>query len=137
MTTNTDPVRALIGQWRDAAEFFKGDAGSDIRETLMACASELEAAIAQQPAAVDEAVVERIAALLHEEATGEPWTVAGVEHPGANRDYYRGLARKVAAVAQQPEARGVVDEARSVSSIMDGAVSFVEALAAQLQGGAE
>lgn len=56
MTTNTDPVRALIGQWRDAAEFFKGDAGSDIRETLMACASELEAALAQQPAAPSGAV---------------------------------------------------------------------------------
>lgn len=36
------------------------------------------------------------------------------------------------ALAQQPAA---VDEARSGSSIMDGAVSFVEALAAQQQGG--
>jgi hypothetical protein len=52
-----------------------------------------------QPAAVDEAMVERIAALLYEEATDEPWTVAGVEHPGPDRDYYRGLARKVAALA--------------------------------------
>jgi len=51
MTNNTDPVRALIGQWRDAAEFFRGDAGSDIRETLRACARELESALAQQPAA--------------------------------------------------------------------------------------
>lgn len=48
MDTNTDPVRALIVQWRDAAEFFTGDAGSDIRETLMACARELEAALAAQ-----------------------------------------------------------------------------------------
>lgn len=39
-------VRALVDQWRDAAEFFKGDAGSDIRETLMACARELESALA-------------------------------------------------------------------------------------------
>jgi len=53
----------------------------------------------QQPAAVDEAMLERIAALLHEEATGEPWIVAGVEHPGPDRDYYRGLARKVLALA--------------------------------------
>jgi len=53
----------------------------------------------EQPAAVDEAMVERIAALLHEEATGEPWIVAGVEHPGPDRDYYRGLARKVLALA--------------------------------------
>jgi hypothetical protein len=52
--------------------------------------------------------VERIAALLHEEETGEPWTVAGVEHPGPDRDYYRRLASKVAALAQQPAA---VDEA--------------------------
>lgn len=51
MTNNTDPVWALIGQWRDAAEFFRGDAGSDIRETLRACARELEAVLAQQPAA--------------------------------------------------------------------------------------
>src|SRR5690606_35622972 len=43
----------------------------------------------QQPAAVDEAMVERIAALLYEEATDEPWTVAGAEHPGPDRDYYR------------------------------------------------
>ena len=59
MTNNTEPVRALIDQWRDAAEFFTGDAGSDIRETLMACASELESALSQQPAAVDEAMVAR------------------------------------------------------------------------------
>lgn len=59
---------------------------------------------AQQRASVDKAMVERIAALLHEEATGEPWTVAGVEHPGPDRDYYRGLARKVAALTQQPAA---------------------------------
>jgi uncharacterized protein (DUF885 family) len=65
--------------------------------------AEARAALAQQPAAVDEAMVERIAALLHEEATAEPWTVAGVEHPGPDRDYYRGLARKVATIAaQQP-----------------------------------
>jgi hypothetical protein len=51
----------------------------------------------EQPAAVDDmVVVERIAALLHEEASGEPWTVAGVEHPGTDRDYYRRLASKVA-----------------------------------------
>lgn len=59
-------------------------------------------ALAQQPAALDGAMVERIAALLHEEATAEPWTVAGVEHPGPDRDYYRGLARKVAALVTQP-----------------------------------
>lgn len=46
--SNMDSVRALIGQWRDAAEFFKGDAGSDIRETLRACARELESALATQ-----------------------------------------------------------------------------------------
>lgn len=56
----------------------------------------------EQPVAVDDMVVERIAALLHEEATAEPWTVAGVEHPGPDRDYYRGLARKVAALVTQP-----------------------------------
>lgn len=62
---------------------------------------ELYAAMSQQPPAADEAMVERIAALLHEEATGEPWAVAGVAHPGPDRDYYRGLARKVAALAAQ------------------------------------
>lgn len=62
----------------------------------------------QQPAAVDEAMVERIAALLHEEATDEPWAVAGVEHDGPDRDYYRTLARKVIVRAgKQPE---VVDD---------------------------
>ena len=55
----------------------------------------------QQRAAVDEVMVERIAALLYEEATGDPWTVAGVEHHGPDRDCYRGLARKVAALAAQ------------------------------------
>lgn len=57
---------------------------------------------AQQPAAVDGAMVERVAALLHGEATDEPWTVAGVEHGGPDRDYYRKLARKVIALAAQP-----------------------------------
>lgn len=38
---------------------------------------------------------ERIAAMLHQEATGEPWTVAGVEHDGPDRAYYRELARRV------------------------------------------
>lgn len=47
--------------------------------------------------------LERVAALLHEEATGEPWTVAGVEHPGPDRDYYRKLARKVLALAAEGE----------------------------------
>lgn len=56
---------------------------------------------AQQPAALDEAMVERIAALLHEEATDEPWTVADVEHDGPDRDYYRALARKVIVSAGQ------------------------------------
>lgn len=51
---------------------------------------------------LDETMVEQIAALLYEEATGEPWAVAGVEHPGPDRDYYRGLARKVAALASAP-----------------------------------
>lgn len=60
----------------------------------------VEAFASRLRAGVDETVVERIAALLHEEATGDPWTVAGVEHPGPDRDYYRGLARKVVAVLQ-------------------------------------
>lgn len=60
--------------------------------------------LAQQPTAAEEAMVERIAALLYEEATGEPWAVASVAHPGPDRDYYRGLAGKVAAIAQQPAA---------------------------------
>lgn len=55
MTYNTNPVQALIGQWRDAAEFFRGDAGADIRETLRACARELEAALSQQPAETSNA----------------------------------------------------------------------------------
>jgi len=63
----------------------------------------LAAAEAVKPVAVDEAMVERIAALLHEEATAEPWTVAGVEHPGPDRDYYRGLASKVAALITQQQ----------------------------------
>lgn len=44
----------------------------------------------KQPAALDEAMMERIAALLYEEAIDEPWTVAGTEHPGPDRDYYLG-----------------------------------------------
>jgi hypothetical protein len=56
----------------------------------------------QQPAAVGEAAVDRVAAALFEEATDEPWTVAGVEHEGPDRGYYRKLARKVLALATQP-----------------------------------
>jgi hypothetical protein len=44
---------------------------------------------------INERVVESIAALLHEEATDEPWTVAGIEHDGPDRTYYRELASKV------------------------------------------
>lgn len=69
------------------------------------------AALAQQPEAVDGAMVERIAALLHEEATDEPWGVAGVDHDGPDRDYYRALARKVLVRAgKQPEAAGEMAE---------------------------
>ena len=48
---NTDPVLALIDQWRNLAEngVFTGGAGPDIRETLMECADELEAALASEP----------------------------------------------------------------------------------------
>lgn len=50
-SNNTDPVRALIDQWRNSAEngVFTGGAGPDIRETLMECADELEAALASEP----------------------------------------------------------------------------------------
>jgi len=40
---------------------------------------------------------ERIAALLYEEATDEPWKIAGIEHEGPDREYYRSLARRVMA----------------------------------------
>lgn len=53
----------------------------------------------EQPTAVDGEMVERIAALLYEETTGEPWTVADVKHYRFERDYYRRLAHKVAALA--------------------------------------
>lgn len=59
------------------------------------------AAAQQRSAIVEEALVERIAALLYEEATGDPWTVADIKHPGPYRDYYRRLARKVLALATQ------------------------------------
>lgn len=64
------------------------------------------AAAQQRSAIVEEALVERIAALLYEEATGDPWTVAGVEHSGPDRNYYRGLARKIATLVtkhQEPK----------------------------------
>jgi addiction module HigA family antidote len=84
---------------------------------------------AQQPAAVDEAMVERIAALLYEEATDEPWAVAGVEHPGPDRDYYRGLARKVAALSahrnQQP--------AQDVTALVEALRAEVERLRADTE----
>ncbi|MFC4727480.1 hypothetical protein [Coralloluteibacterium thermophilus] len=55
-----------------------------------------------KPARADS--VERIAALLCEEATGRSWTVAGIEYVGPDRTYYRNLARKVVALTQQPAA---------------------------------
>lgn len=97
----------------------------DYRDAALAAISAFTAAQQQgQSAVVDEAMVERIAALLHEEATDEPWTVAGVEHPGPDRDYYRGLARKVAALAaapQQPAGRAHDLAARLVDEL-DGLV---------------
>lgn len=53
-----------------------------------------------------EAMVERIAALLYEETTGEPWTVADVKHYRFERDYYRRLAHKVAALASHRKQGG-------------------------------
>lgn len=47
---------------------------------------------------------ERIAAILHQEATDEPWTVCGVEHDGPDRAYYRELARRVLDAAQAGDA---------------------------------
>ncbi len=47
---------------------------------------------------------ERIAAMLHQEATDEPWTVCGVEHDGPDRAYYRELARRVLDAAQAGDA---------------------------------
>ncbi|WP_409475573.1 hypothetical protein [Stenotrophomonas sp. Y-13] len=49
-------------------------------------------------------VIERIAALLYQEATDEPWTVAGVEHEMPDRAYYRELARRVLDAAQAGDA---------------------------------
>lgn len=48
MTNDTDPVRELVDQWREVAEYFTGSTGLDIRETLIDCADDLEAALAQQ-----------------------------------------------------------------------------------------
>lgn len=54
-TNNTDPVRSLVEQWREVAEYFTGSTGLDIRETLIDCADDLEAALSQQqPSAEDE-----------------------------------------------------------------------------------
>ena len=50
-TNNTDPVRELVDQWREVAEYFTGSTGLDIRETLIDCADDLEAALAQQQSA--------------------------------------------------------------------------------------
>ncbi|WP_313256389.1 hypothetical protein [Stenotrophomonas acidaminiphila] len=50
------------------------------------------------------AACERIAAMLYEEATDEPWTVAGVEHEIPDRAYYRELARRVLDAAQAGDA---------------------------------
>lgn len=68
------------------------------------CRERYAASECQALASVDEALVERIAALLYEEATDDPWIIAGIEQPGPDRDYYRGLARKIAALAAQPPA---------------------------------
>ena len=90
-----DAIREQVGG------LTRGDPGAIAR--CDAAIQRIDAALAQQPEAVDEAMVERIAALLHEEATDEPWGVAGVDHDGPDRDYYRALARKVIVSAgQQP-----------------------------------
>ena len=64
------------------------------------------AALTAQPAAVDMAMMERIAALLYEETTGEPWTIADVKHYRFERDYYRRLALKVAAIVHARRIEG-------------------------------
>lgn len=50
-----------------------------------------------------EVEVERVAAVIYEMETGDPWTVAGVEHPIGDRDYYRDMARAaIQAIRSQP-----------------------------------
>jgi hypothetical protein len=66
-------------------------------------ANELRAQIDASPKGGSEAC-ERIAAMLHQEATDEPWTVCGVEHDGPDRAYYRELARRVLDAAQAGDA---------------------------------
>ncbi len=72
------------------------DTGTDLLEEVL---RELR----DSPRGGSEAV-ERIAALLYEEATDEPWTVAGVEHDGPDRAYYRELASRVLDAAQAGDA---------------------------------
>lgn len=99
----TPEMLAANGTCKLAAgqQMLNDDARKTWRAMLSAAPSFTEKIAARQQPAGDDTMVERIAALLHEEATGEPWTVAGVEHHGPDRDCYRGLARKVAALAAQ------------------------------------
>lgn len=57
---NADPVRSLVDQWREAAEFFTSGAGFDIRETLIDCADALEAALAAQQQGSIAATIDRL-----------------------------------------------------------------------------
>src|SRR5690606_9193848 len=96
-----------------------GSAGKGTGRHIACLVLDHDTALAQKPAAVDGAMAERIAALLYEEATGDPWTVAGVEHEGPDRDYYRKLARKVLALAAPLQAEAEVEALREALRLHD------------------
>jgi len=73
----TDPVRELADQWRLAAEFFTSGAGLDIRETLIDCADDLEAALSQQQSAAGDEIEYRY----------EVWQDGMVKAGGRENDY--------------------------------------------------
>lgn len=77
MTNNTDPVRSLVDQWREVAEYFTSGTGLDIRETLIDCADDLEAALSQQQSAAGDEV----------EYEYEVWQDGVLQAGGRENDY--------------------------------------------------
>lgn len=107
-------VRGLVAKWRDSARNAKRYSTTDYEDGYAAaenaCAAELEAALAAEGVQAGEVEQRARELLAAEYAKDERYGMAYAARNGSN-DVMPAIRAIVAALSQQPEARGVVDEA--------------------------
>lgn len=113
VTNNADPVGSLVDQWREAAEFFTSGAGFDIRETLIDCADDLEAALATQQQGSLATAIDRMRqgdhpAIVHCDNCGCDWLDNGLNPIGC--PYCKWSEHKYTIAAQEDEIKALREE---------------------------